>query len=257
MAIMITWNMQGGQGNMESKWTAISGRITNPAEYGLPQAPSIIFLQECSDVPNAVTPPGWGPIPGAPPAVSRYSKNFGTYNNPFCYFIVHYDWGVANNRVSFAALVRTAPNAVPANHLQISNDLSANIVVINPVAAAPGTRPMIGVTVGAATYYCMHAPSGVAAAFSRTYISGMINGAFGIGGYVIGGDFNCEPNNLYNAANPIPHGVLNTSGNPTVLPGLKEYDYFASSNMAANNTFLNNVLTTNLLSDHIGVRATY
>ncbi len=255
---MLTWNMQGGMGTYGSKWQDLSNRITNPAFYGFPAAPSIIFLQECSTVPNMITPPGWAPIPAAPPNVTRGSRNFGTFHNPNCYFVAHHAWG-ANSRVSFAVLVHTAAVANPAGNQQWSQDLSANIVVHNPVAAAPGTRPILGVTVGGATYYTMHAPSGVAAGFSRTYVTGMINAASGGGAnYVIGGDFNCEPNNLYNPAHPIPAGsVLNTPGFITYLSTLKEYDYFASSDNAGAGTALNNVILTNLISDHLGVIADY
>ncbi len=255
---MLTWNMQGGMGTYGSKWQELSNRINNPGFYGFPAAPSIIFLQECSTVPNMITPPGWGPIPGAPPNVTRGSRNFGTYHNPNCYFVAHHAWG-ANSRVSFAVLISTAAIANPATHQQFSQDLSANIVVHNPVVAAAGTRPILGVTHGGATYYTMHAPSGVASGFSRTYISGMINAAFAGGpNYVIGGDFNCEPNTLYDAAHPIPAGsVLNTSGSVTYLNTLKEYDYFVSNNNALAGTALNNEAITNLISDHLGVIADY
>ncbi len=256
MPLMLTWNMQGGQGNYGSKWADLAGRITNPGNYELNQAPRIIFLQECSDVPGMITPAGWAGIPGAPANVTRGSKNFGTYNNPYCYFVAHHAWG-QNNRVSYAVLISTNANQDAANHRQLSNDLSVNITVHNPVAAAPGTRPIIGVTVGAATYYSMHAPSGVPVGLSRAYVSGMIAAAgAGAASYVIGGDFNCDPNTLYDAANPIPNGQLNTSGQVTQGQN-NEYDYFTSDNNGVNNTALNNVARTNLISDHYGVIATY
>lgn len=252
--------MDGGNGNYTSKWQDLSNRITHPAAFGFPEAPSIIFLQECSNVPNLVTPPGWAPIPGAPPNVTRGSRNFGTYNNPNCYFVAHHAWG-GNSKVSFAVLISTAAVANPATHEQWSQDLSAQILVHNPVAAAPGTRPILGVTQGGATYYTMHAPSGESRAFTRTYINGMINAANAVGDFVIGGDFNCEPHHLYDAAHHIPIGILNTSGHITYLgdhlEDEKEYDYFASSNHAATHTVLHDVVTTNLISDHLGVRANY
>ncbi|MFW2441146.1 MAG: hypothetical protein ACN4GR_17445 [Arenicellales bacterium] len=252
MPLMLTWNMQGGQGNQESKWQTLNGVIGNPHDHNLDETPSIIFLQECSDVPNAVTPGGWVPIPGAPANVTRFSKNYGTHHNPKCYFIAHYDWGVGNNRVSFAVLIRTAANA-GLGPQQWSDDLSAQVVVHPPVAGAAGTRPIIGVLVGTATYYSMHAPSGVATGFSRTYVSGMINAAAAGPNYVIGGDFNCDPDALYNAINPIPNGQLDTSGHATC--GQEEYDYFTSNNSAINNTALNDITLVNLLSDHSGVVA--
>jgi hypothetical protein len=260
MALMLTWNMQGGQGSNESKWANLTGRITNPGLYNLAESPTIIFLQECSDVPSMVTPGGWAGLPGAPANVTRGSKNFGTYNNPKCYFVVHYNWGNNNNRVSYAVLISTHAIQDVVNRSQVSEDLSGTVVVHNPVPAAVGTRPIIGVTVGTATYYSMHAPSGVAAGFSRTYVNGMITAAMGQGDYVIGGDFNCEPNNLYTGLDLIPNGQLNTSGQNTYFSnnGNREYDYFTSNDNVANNTRLTNVaLGGGLLSDHASVVATY
>ncbi|MBK5910802.1 hypothetical protein CCR85_04755 [Rhodothalassium salexigens] len=63
MSLMLTWNMQGGQGSYDSKWQALAGRIQRPAQYDLPERPAIVFLQECSDVPGAETPQGWGQPP--------------------------------------------------------------------------------------------------------------------------------------------------------------------------------------------------
>ncbi|MBK5910803.1 hypothetical protein CCR85_04760 [Rhodothalassium salexigens] len=132
------------------------------------------------------------------------------------------------------------------------------MVAHNPPQGAPGTRPVIGVTVGTATYYSMHAPSGVAVALSRTYVSGMIAAAAGAQGadnYVIGGDFNCPPGDLYTQANPIPRGHLYDSGEGTC--GVRNLDYFTANGSAANRTALTDVTRINLISDHIAVSAHY
>lgn len=239
MSLLLTWNMQGGRGNMESKWTALGISIGSPSEYALPESPSIIFLQECSDVPVAVTPPGWGNVPGDPPGVTVLLRNFGTRSRPNYYFIAHHHWGTVQNRVSYAVLVSTGDQPV---------DYSANVVVLNPVPSVVGTRPIIGITLGNATYYSMHAPSGVPIKFSNQYIDGMISQAANIGDYVIGGDFNCEPENVV-----VNHGVLNTSGYTTC--GDAELDYFASSDQATSNTQLESVGLAGLLSDHRAVYA--
>lgn len=259
MPIMMTWNMQGGQGNYGSKWTSLSGTIGNPISHDLQEAPSIIFLQECSDVPGLIHPAGWAAIPGAPANLTLGSKNFGTQNDPKCYFVAHYLWGQQNNRVSFAVLIRTDAHLVGGQ--KVSENLSANVVIHNPVAGAAGTRPIIGVTVGTATYYTMHAPSGVAAGFSRTYIDGMINAASaGAANYVIGGDFNIEPADLYNGVHNIPSGQLDPSGHDTYFPNngaTKQYDYFTSNNSAPHHTALEGINVGDLLSDHICVTAAY
>jgi hypothetical protein len=248
MATILTWNMQGGQGDRESKWTNLSGAINNPGKFGLADAPNVIFLQECSIPPNWITPPAWN-VPGN---VTCGSKNFGTSRRPQCYFIAHYTWGNVNNRVSFATLINTQPNLQPDGITQLSDDLHLNVMVINPVAAAASTRPMIGVNIGGSRWFSMHAPSAVAAGFSRTYVSGMINSMMA-NNYVIGGDFNCEPVTLYNPANPIPQGQLNTSGTSTC--GEAELDYFTSNNNAGAGTALINVRRIALLSDHSAVAA--
>ncbi|MGI9372673.1 MAG: hypothetical protein ACR2OJ_09270 [Hyphomicrobiales bacterium] len=269
MPTILTWNMQGGQGNNESKWQNLSGCVQNPAHCGLTNRPAVICLQECSDVPNMdVGIAGWGGGPGGNVTVG--SKNFGTYNNPLCFFVAHYLWGNANNRVSFAILIHTVNNpAPPPAHKQYANDLSAHVAVLGPVAL-PGTQPVIGVTLNLAalgapallvSYYSMHAPSGVSVNASRAYVNDMITAAGGGGPgwpnhYIIGGDFNCEPADLHTIANPIPNGALFHTGLPTC--GDKNYDYFTADNQIAAQTVLNNVSRIpNLMSDHIAVAADY
>lgn len=107
---------------------------------------------------------------------------------------------------------RNTPECVSACAVLVSTgdqpvDFSANVVVLNPVPGAVGIRPITGITLGNATYYSMHAPSGVSINFSNQYIDGLISQAESIGDYVIGGDFNCEPENVV-----VNLGVLNTSG---------------------------------------------
>lgn len=247
MPIMLTWNMQGGQGNMESKWSTLSGVITNPNNYGLTESPTVVFLQECSDVPNATRPAGWAAVPAGLVGVSTMLKNFGSAMRPKNYFVAHHIWGAVNNRVSFSVLM-AYPGAVA--------DWTANVRLINPVPAAAGTRPILGVLrnpglANAATYFTMHAPSGVVVAFSNTYVNGMIGAAIGAGSYVIGGDFNCEPGNLVIAA----PNVLSHSGQPT--HGQSNYDYFASNNSAAHGTQLANARRIGIMSDHTGVVANF
>lgn len=249
MATILTWNMQGGQGDGESKWTTLGGVITNPTEYGLATSPDYIFVQECSMPQRMITPATWVPLPvGTPAQITRGSINFGTSSRPKCYFIAHYAW--PGTRVSFAILVSTA--CFPSGTNQVSADLSANVRFHNPATGNPNHRPIIGVMNGGAGWYSMHAPSGVVVGTSRTYVDGMINAVMATS-YVIGGDFNQEPETLYNAGYPIPHGQLDTSGQAT--HGNNELDYFTSDNNAGNNTALNNVRIVNLQSDHSAVAA--
>ncbi|WP_375468995.1 hypothetical protein [uncultured Nostoc sp.] len=248
MPTILTWNMQGGQGDKESKWTNLSRAINNPPSLGLEDAPDVIFLQECSTSPDWITPIAWNVnVLG----VTCGSKNFGTRLRSKCYFIAHYTWGNVNDRVSFATLIKTQPN-LQADGTTLSDDLHLNVMVIDPVAAAAGTRPMIGVNFPGARWFSMHAPSGVVAGFSRTYVSEMIN-SMKPNNYVIGGDFNCEPRKLYNQANPIPQGQLYTSGDSTCNKA--ELDYFTSNNNAGAGTVLRNVRKIDLLSDHSAVAA--
>src|SRR3954452_19147242 len=132
MPRIVTWNMQGGQGNHEAKWHSVAGMIGNPGEvHGLGDAaPEVLLLQECSDVPALDNPQGWAHA-NLPAHVTCGSKNFGTQHAPRCYFVAHYDFGAGNNRVSFAILVATAAVQGMVNGLQrmVAADLRAGVVV--------------------------------------------------------------------------------------------------------------------------------
>ncbi|MEC7770709.1 MAG: endonuclease/exonuclease/phosphatase family protein [Bacteroidota bacterium] len=264
MPLIVTWNMQGGQGDGESKWNHLANRINNPRGFNLRESPSIVLLQECSEVPagRQRTPMVWGPIPGAPIGVSRGSINFGTSNNPKCFFIAHQHWGLGNNRTSFAVLIRTdafQDPTDPTGRIRLSADLSGGIRTIQPVPGSPiGSRPILGISHGMATYYSIHAPSGETTNNTRIYISGMLNAiAAGGANFVLGGDFNCEPYCLYNPThpNPVPHATLHNSRQLTYAN--QEYDYFFSNNNVAAGTALHTVQRNNLASDHRSIDALF
>lgn len=263
MPTIMTWNMQGGQGTYQSKWVTLSQCIGNPDSQGLQEAPEVILLQECSGVPDSdftFQNRGAG-IAG----IETYSKNFGTFNRPRCYFIAHYLGGAQNNRVSFAILIRTNDNN--NQNIRISDNLTGNVVLHAPPLNMQNMRPIIGIDDPQTlyTFYSMHAPSGVQQATSRAYIGHMMNQVDPNRDNIIGGDFNCQPVDL----NPIPQGwntlFTNDStytpinGNPN---NYRVYDYFAfrprnNPNNNQPNNQLHNEQLANPLSDHRAVSANY
>ena len=87
----------------------------------------------------------------------------------------------------------------------------------------------------------------------------MIDSAELGGSYVIGGDFNCQPDDLYDSLHPIPNGALFSCGKPTTMNpnNPKDYDYFTSDNSVHNKTNLEQPNRTGLISDHIAIAVDY
>lgn len=248
MPTIVTWNMQGGQGEAgtnASKWASLTGAITNPQSKNLTDAPTVIFLQECSDVPNWIVPTVWQQP--TIPNVRCGSRNFGTQTRPKCYFIAHYNWGNGNNRVSFALLIQTT--AFMTGTEISSEDLCARVTVISPTN--PAHRPLIGVQNNGVTWYSMHAPSTSNAQTSRDYVTGVIANVPQGTQYVIGGDFNCAPVDMSMGLNALPPQQLYPGTQSTC--GTRILDYFTTNGNGNAGLTLNNVRNIPLLSDHSAV----
>lgn len=206
---IVTWNMQGGNASTEVKWqTGVGNMLTN-----LNPRPDFVCVQEAGVPPASaehlgaveVALPGGGGFT----QVDYYAWG-GTRSRP-AHSIAFHHWDELGNRVNTAIVSNTFVPPMPPISL-----------LWGP---GPVWRPAVAWNVGGGWVFSFHAisPGGPDAAGTVGAIPGLVGGA----AWVIGGDFNREPNSFAIPGGSVfcpPGGNTYSVTNPT-----RRLDYCVSS----------------------------
>lgn len=220
MPRIITWNMEGGTHDNESKW--VTGVIPLLAHADA----DVVALQEAGALPRSAAPvapplPPWlSAVPGA--LVWTYATWTPGHTT---YHILWAQTDPAGNRVNLALVSKAAP---------------AGFWYVAPGLAAG--RPAIGYQIGADNVISLHALSG-----GGGDAGGLVtNTAAAVGGgasWVAAGDYNREP------PWATPAGNLCPPNKPTRWKSKKKLDYVVRSGPVVTGTVLEELV----LSDHFPV----
>ncbi|MCR9142449.1 MAG: endonuclease/exonuclease/phosphatase family protein [bacterium] len=219
MAVMITWNMQGGNATTENKWHSSVFAMLN-------QGGDVLCLQEC------------GPVPPSAQLLQAGlcgNSNFSFYYSHRYRYISFYHWDLNGNRVNLAIVSKVEPT-----------EWRCLVPVGGPI-----WRPVIGARIQGHWYFSLHciSPGGA----DGPGLIGAIIDDLGDAPWIAGGDYNREPVPPITAPNAIAPPLLCPTKDylPTykMLNPTRLFDY-AYCNYAV---YEGTVLDLLIMSDHRAV----
>jgi hypothetical protein len=229
---LITWNMQGGYTQENTKWTQVAAFV----QY-IPTP--LLLLQEV----------GAGP----PSEVPGQTQNLGVpaANNPANVQTVrHSQWRVGRYGITYDVYFLRQPNGAAGTGGRVNTAIvspraaDAVRVIQNPVA---GARNLLGILLGNTWYYTIHAQSGNNGGFDAAGLLQQVANVTPPGQHwVVGGDFNRDPGQL-----TIPPGSYLYRTNEATHQGGGELDYVVASQNVLN---LPTRVIGGFLSDHFPVQ---
>ncbi|PAF51398.1 cytolethal distending toxin subunit CdtB [Helicobacter sp. 13S00401-1] len=175
-----SWNMQGSSAATESKWNVnVRQLITGNA------GADILLIQEAGSLPLSARQTERVVQHGGIP-IHEYTWNLGTASRPDTVYIYYSRVDVGANRVNLAVVTRTQAD---------------DVYVLAPPTVA--SRPIIGIRIGNDAFFSAHAlasggrdaPAIIQEVHRNFQSQPNIN-------WLVGGDFNREPDSLYNALEP-------------------------------------------------------
>ncbi|PAF42530.1 cytolethal distending toxin subunit B family protein [Helicobacter sp. 11S02629-2] len=175
-----SWNMQGSSAATESKWNVNVRQLLTGNSSA-----DILLIQEAGSLPLSARQTERVVQHGGIP-IHEYAWNLGTTSRPDIVYIYYSRIDVGANRVNLAIVTRNQAD---------------DVYVLAPPTTA--SRPIIGIRLGNDVFFSAHAlASGgrdapaIIEEVHRTFVGQpQIN-------WLVGGDFNREPDSLYNALEP-------------------------------------------------------
>lgn len=216
-----TWNMQGANYKTEDKWnTCVARFIASGAD--------IVFLQECGSLPASV---------------NNLQNNFMGVNGLNCC-----QWLGTSTRPGVSIVFFNADPG--AGRCNLALVIRAGVIIQHAYllygALAPHWRPIIGVQVGGASYFCIHSISPGGPDSRNLLVAASQVGT----PWMVAGDFNREPDTLAPQAGQ-QWVVCPPRGNTfSVTRPVSRYDYVVAGQ---GNAVVGNVLTEIVFSDHYPV----
>jgi hypothetical protein len=229
---LITWNMQGGYTQGNTKWTQVAAF----AQY-IPTP--LLLLQEVGAGPPSE-------VPGQTQDLAVAAAN----NPANLYTVRHSQWPVGRYGTTYDVYFLRQPDGAAGTGGRVNTAIvsprgaDAVRVIENPVA---GARNLLGIRLGNTWYYTIHAQSGNNGGFDAAGLLQLVANLTPPGEYwVVGGDFNRDPGQLAR-----PAGSSLYTPNQATHQGGGELDYVVASQNVLN---LPTRVLGGFLSDHFPVQ---
>lgn len=225
---IVTWNMQGASHSTEDKWNKGVQALLNMSGSLRPDA---ICLQEAGAVPASAKQEATSEFRDPhnnPTNVTIYSWG-GTERSG--HRLVYYWWDEGGNRCNLGVITR---ELIPFNILEVG---------LTWAQAGPAWRPAVGLRAGTSPWvFSVHAisPGGADAPGLAGAVQAYVRGR----PWVVGGDFNREPNTW-----AVPNATVRPPTEPTysVTNPVSRYDYAVQG---GGNTNPGSVIKGLVMSDH-------